>query len=688
MAYARQISQFVDDQLPDFIQDEAPLFADFLQAYYEYLEQSDEALGKLRTLTENQDIDTATDEFVNFYYDEIVKDLPKTVLADKPTLIKNIKQLYRSKGSQNAYRFLFRLIFDENVEFTYPGERILRASDGRFDRTTKLRVLLSLDGLPTDAIGGETVVGSTSGTRGVVERTEVLVESGINVTVLDLVNVEGGSFIDGEAFTVLNSAITGTVNATIGPVADLTVIDGGGQHVLGDTVRIDAPVGGSGTGATARITGTTDQSAIQFRVVEGGSGYRANVIYSTAEGGGTNIPAITGGSGTGASFRVVSISDTQNLDINTDQILELQNVKLSEDPFSNSASIGANVNATIASANVDTTLTTALTFTNSGTIGSIDEIEIIDPGFAYSTLPTVTPVDRIVQELLGTNFPDDTGVGGFKGSNAVIVANNLFGAITDLEVLTTGSAYSKDNEQTLVNLTSSNTFNGTATVVPTGISNTVGAYTDANRGIIGGDNVLQDNFFYQEYSYVLKSRVGLDLYRNVVNRLLHPAGTKLFAFQTIDIEVDVGVPTFESVQVDIDLSGVESIAPTSVVGGFTPISPFASVPLNQAPTFGDFGSLNANSQIYDSFLAANVSSTIESALGAPRLNYTVSTTGFALNENIDTIDAMQDVNLNQVPFSNDPEIGTAFANLAGSSVSSTLEDALSDGALFGIPTVS
>ena len=40
MAYAQQISQFVDEQLPGFVQDEAPLFPDFLQAYYEYIEQS------------------------------------------------------------------------------------------------------------------------------------------------------------------------------------------------------------------------------------------------------------------------------------------------------------------------------------------------------------------------------------------------------------------------------------------------------------------------------------------------------------------------------------------------------------------------------------------------------------------------------------------------------------------------
>lgn len=47
-------------------------------------------------------------------------------------------------------------------------------------------------------------------------------------------------------------------------------------------------------------------------------------------------------------------------------------------------------------------------------------------------------------------------------------------------------------------------------------------------GRISTNKVLQDNHYYQEYSYVLKAEVVLDQYSETVRRLVHPAGTAMF----------------------------------------------------------------------------------------------------------------------------------------------------------------
>ena len=548
MAYAQQISQFVDEQLPGFVQDEAPLFADFLQAYYEYIEQSGQALGTLRTLTQNQDIDQASDEFVQYFFDEVVRDIPPDVRGDKRILAKNIKDLYRAKGSQNAYKFLFRLLFDTDVEFSYPGDKILRASDGRFDQKTTLRCVLDLAGNPIDALGGEIIVGAGGG-RARVDSIVTTIEGGLTIRTLNLFEVEG-EFFDGEVISVINSDITGTVNATIGPLRSLTVIDGGARHVSGDLVSI-VSTQGTGANGTARVLSTVGDSAVDFRIVDGGSGYRANVIYSTTEGGGSSLtPAISGGSGQGASFRVKTLSNTETISLNTDVINLMRNVSIGSDPFNSDPFIDANVNATLASSNVDTTLTTALSFNTAAEIGTIAELELINPGFGYALLPTANVVDTGVIELLGEL---DDGSGGIKGQNAVIVANNLFGAASSLEVVQRGFRYNKNNTVAFRNLTSSNTFNGTASLVPTGVANTVGVYSDNNRGILGGDNVLQDNFYYQEYSYVLRSRIGQDLYKSVVDKLLHPSGTILFTDQIIEITIEQTVPSVVTVESEFEI---------------------------------------------------------------------------------------------------------------------------------------
>jgi len=55
----------------------------------------------------------------------------------------------------------------------------------------------------------------------------------------------------------------------------------------------------------------------------------------------------------------------------------------------------------------------------------------------------------------------------------------------------------------------------------------------------------------------------------------------------------------------------------------------------------------------------------------------------------DVIQGMEDVELNQSPFSNDPDIGVGvFATLAASDINDTLDDALTKSTAFGIPTVS
>jgi len=179
-----------------------------------------------------------------------------------------------------------------------------------------------------------------------------------------------------------------------------------------------------------------------------------------------------------------------------DTINPMRNVIIESDPFSSDPFIEDGVNATLASANVDTTLTTALSFNTAAQVGTISELEIIDPGQGYAELPNVEVIDFGVQDIIGTEVDD--GEGGFKASNAVIVANNLFGAIQTVDVVRQGRRYNKNNTVSLRNITSSNTFNATATLTPTGVSNTVGSYTDGNKGILGGDNVLQDSYFYQE----------------------------------------------------------------------------------------------------------------------------------------------------------------------------------------------
>ena len=61
----------------------------------------------------------------------------------------------------------------------------------------------------------------------------------------------------------------------------------------------------------------------------------------------------------------------------------------------------------------------------------------------------------------------------------------------------------------------------------TAINQFTGSYT-TNKGFLSDGIFLQDNLFYQSYSYVIRSDIPLDQYENVVKQTVHPAGMRLF----------------------------------------------------------------------------------------------------------------------------------------------------------------
>ena len=132
MATDKKTSILVSEQLPDFVLEEGPKLQRFIEAYYEFLEQNGGAIDGIKNLLSYQDIDTTTDSFLQYFREEIYKNVPDSALIDKRLLAKHIRSMYRAKGTEKSYNFLFRALYNEDVDFTYPGDFMLRTSDGRW----------------------------------------------------------------------------------------------------------------------------------------------------------------------------------------------------------------------------------------------------------------------------------------------------------------------------------------------------------------------------------------------------------------------------------------------------------------------------------------------------------------------------------------------------------------------------
>lgn len=566
MATDNKTSNLIESQFPAYFRQEAPNLVAFVRAYYEWMETSNNVIDVAKNFQNLNDLDGTYDEFLEYFRNEIMSGIPKSILADKRLLAKHIKDLYRAKGSENSYKLLFRILYDDNVEFYYPGEDILRCSDGRWVQENSVRVGSPIVGNISD-IEGNIIIGQNTGATAKVERIVTTIESGVDIYELFLSNISG-SFADLETVANKNNTISARILNTVGPIQAVTVINGGAGHHEGDIVHFI----GSGTGAEGVVTKTSDTSAATFELIKGGHGYRLN---STIR--------ITGGSGTGATFAITELANLEVISYRTDLIKSLRDVIIATGPTF--VTLGANstaVSSELASANVSTVIGDALGSANV-TVGSISEITTTNFGSGYASLPSVDVEDTQISAL---QIPAPGG--GIKGHNAVIVANNAPGGIATVSVRSDrkGSAYTKLQNLTIVNVSSGATVNAIGTPVITGIINYPGSYI-GTRGWLSWDKKLQDNYYYQEYSYVLKSSTPIDFYRKFVKDLLHPAGTKMFAEMQIHIDDGIAISMVSETELNITTAtiGYEANTPLAImdVEGNVPnvsVSPGALIPKN------------------------------------------------------------------------------------------------------------
>ena len=138
-------SLLINRQVPEFVREEYPLFIQFLEAYYEFLEteqgtQNNDLTTKAKDLRFISDVDESIDEFQQYFLDNFASLVPQDALVDKAFLVKNVLPLYLSRGSQKSFEFLFRLLYGEEIELTFPKDNILRASDGKYLIENVLRI--------------------------------------------------------------------------------------------------------------------------------------------------------------------------------------------------------------------------------------------------------------------------------------------------------------------------------------------------------------------------------------------------------------------------------------------------------------------------------------------------------------------------------------------------------------------
>jgi hypothetical protein len=595
------ISQIIEPQLPDFVRDDYPKFVSFLKAYYEWLEhngadvystkivasdqqsvtlQSDAAPNtnayenmsivclngpckghtrKIRfydattkiakvehlwtlgfipppntkivirdsmypsKLLDYRDIDKTLDRFVTYFRDEFLSDIPGNILADKRLILKHIKQFYQARGTENSYRFLFRILFNEEVEFYYPKVDLFRASDGRWVVDHLMRVTTTQNTF--DWVNRE-IIGLVSGAKAYVESVHQTQIAGGIISDLYLSNIQGQFVIDQDTglgeqvkivypFVPLPQTDLGALSDLAEPgdvvkaestyqlLQSLTIVSPGFNYNVGDSIDI---TGGSALAPAKAIVSAVFTEFFNGRASPPPTTYYLEPYFGpndviTNDDDPTNDAVCVPGF---YYFSDVHSEATSADLLNSSEIILAANesdvdgffvgddLALTGGTGNGQQRIVTSYNGLTKIATVDVPFspppdgsTTYSIFHNKG---GIKAVTITDFGLGFATTPSVA-------------------IHSVEGHDAVLVP--VLGFV--------GASA------------------GRWTV---GRDGGIGSAPTTPDSFASSNKIIQDSFYWQDFSYDLQFGHTIDQYRDVVKRLLHPAGFKMFGSVLIKSQAD------------------------------------------------------------------------------------------------------------------------------------------------------
>lgn len=358
-----KLSSLVSKQLPEFIREDYPTFVAFLEAYYEWLGTQDADLYQLR------DIDTTLETFLEHFKSELAFNIP-AVEVDQRFLLTHVKDKYLAKGSEASFKLLFRLLFNKDITVDYPGRKLLRASDGRWNQDVSIFIKVNA-GDPNSIVGKLVeVVTPAKIIRVLIDRRQ-----DVEVEIDRFVQISPDTYefyIDRRFFGEINvndriryeGIFDGTIVST---TSNLEILQRGRNFKIGELYQIR---NGDGTGSTLKVkTVNSEGGLLAAEFIKYGIGYETDFTATLLSRAGQTT------TGTGAA--AINITTVSNA-VTSIQITNggsgyssSPTVALSGGGFTSAASIGS---VTVVG-------------------GVITEIKVATNGSGYNTSPNVIIVD-------------------------------------------------------------------------------------------------------------------------------------------------------------------------------------------------------------------------------------------------------------------------------------------------------
>ena len=279
-------------------------------------------------LLDYSDIDRTTEDFLDYFQQDFMPSIDLASLKNKRLTIKNIKDLYKKKGTAESIQFLMRILYQQDATIRHPIDETIHVGESGYSQQRRMRITMTKsDTIPeaNDKITQYDSTGTLIEAQAVIEN--VYKDTGDKDYSLEIMNNHVGTFTQGSTVTILDrdgiTSLTATINGIISDVTtgsstyiqhnddgDILLEDGAGLlletnvkpfgslYSLNDQINITGSKLDTDTTETKSIVnGLTEGSIKEIMIEDGGQNYEAGDMIIFEDGVGGNAEAVIGSTG-------------------------------------------------------------------------------------------------------------------------------------------------------------------------------------------------------------------------------------------------------------------------------------------------------------------------------------------------------------------------------------------------------
>tara|TARA_Y100001980_G_C14552514_1_gene336810 strand:- start:81 stop:3221 length:3141 start_codon:yes stop_codon:yes gene_type:complete len=260
----------------------------------------------IQQLLNYSDPDHTISDFLSQMKETFLNSIPtdKDDAVSTRKLIKNIRSLYRAKGTAKAHEAFFRILFNETAEVYTPTDDVLRVSDGKFDKRTFIRCTQTALQSVNDPIflTGQVITQANDPADTDVNEATAIVENVLkfqegSTEIIEIIindDTVSGTFVNGATITGTSNADPDTIIGVVvsQSLSDTVITNDGHTLTVGDEATIS---GGAGSGARVQVQDLSGGGVDEVIVNAAGQNFQEGDTLTFSSGTAEAEVSIVGG---------------------------------------------------------------------------------------------------------------------------------------------------------------------------------------------------------------------------------------------------------------------------------------------------------------------------------------------------------------------------------------------------------